>query len=330
MSRKEEISHIRKLFSSSDDLPWGGTVEGLTLWLLRPWRPTMDVGDGAVALSYVGLGAGPRVERWSAPLQAPEWLRGEGWWAPPLYSPQRAIARDFPIGTCTTTRGSTALGKSPSRPSHSQLTVPISTSPKVTSLYDRPIRLAWTGLRQRGQGTPKDRRGRPAFNTHTYPTKRHRSTVETRQQSCPGATAWLHSCHYARTSPAIPAMGCLIRQKRQTSPQAQIFTSPDVGLTLGYNFCLARRRACPRAQISALPNAEFDLGCCLCLARARPRLPAPPRIPQASTPPSVAHVREASTIASGRLLPRPSRALTSISVAKESQRHLAQGHWRTP
>jgi predicted transglutaminase-like cysteine proteinase len=45
------------------------------------------------------------------------------------------------------------------------------------------------------------------------------------------------------------------------------------------------------------------------------RPPAPPRIPRAVTPLIVAHVRDGSSNASGRLAPRPSRALTSINAA---------------
>jgi hypothetical protein len=45
------------------------------------------------------------------------------------------------------------------------------------------------------------------------------------------------------------------------------------------------------------------------------RPPAPPRIPRAATPLIVAHIRDGSSNASGRLAPRPSRALTSINAA---------------
>jgi hypothetical protein len=80
----------------------------------------------------------------------------------------------------------------------------------------------------------------------------------------------------------------------------------------------------PWAQNSASPDAGLALGHHLRLARARPWLPAPPRIPQTATPLTVAHVRENSAIALGRLLTRPSSALTLISAAKDTQRHPTQ------
>jgi hypothetical protein len=79
----------------------------------------------------------------------------------------------------------------------------------------------------------------------------------------------------------------------------------------------------PRAQNSASPDARLALGYHLRLALAWPRLHAPTRIPQTTTLSTVAHVRRSSTIALGRLLPHPSWALTSISVAKDTQHHLA-------
>jgi hypothetical protein len=55
-----------------------GTAVGLGLWLLGPYRPTTDVGDGAVALSSVVPEAGAWSEQCSGPLRAPKRLRGEG------------------------------------------------------------------------------------------------------------------------------------------------------------------------------------------------------------------------------------------------------------
>jgi hypothetical protein len=72
----------------------------------------------------------------------------------------------------------------------------------------------------------------------------------------------------------------------------------------------------PRAPTSASLDAEFGLRWFLCLARARPRLPTPPRVPRAATPPIVAHVRDGSTNASERLPPHPSRALTLINATR--------------
>jgi hypothetical protein len=107
-----------------------------------------------------------------------------------------------------------------------------------------------------------------------------------------------------------PWMGHLIRRKSRQTLRHKTSPHPTLGL--------------PSGAISASPDAELALRHHLRLARARPRLPAPPRIPQTTTPLTMAHVRENSTIASGRLPPRPSLALTSISATKDTQRHPTQ------
>jgi hypothetical protein len=56
--QKKEASHIRKLFLWSTTYPERGTTIGLSLWLLRPRHLAMDVGDGAVSLSYMGSEGG--------------------------------------------------------------------------------------------------------------------------------------------------------------------------------------------------------------------------------------------------------------------------------
>ncbi|PWZ27654.1 hypothetical protein Zm00014a_042953 [Zea mays] len=104
-------------------------------------------------------------------------------------------------------------------------------------------------------------------------------------------------------------MGHLIRRKSRLALGRRI----PPHLTLGS----------PSGAISISTDVELTLGCCLRLARARPRLPAPPRIPQVTISPAMANVRESLKIASRRLLPRPSEALASMSAAKDSQRHPA-------
>jgi hypothetical protein len=130
---------------------------------------------------------------------------------------------------------------------------------------------------------------------------RHSDTGAQRQQDSSHVQAQQHD--YTCTTMRACRLLCLDETpnttKEQTGPQAQNSASPDAGLALGHR---------------------------LRLARARPRLPAPPRIPQTTTLLTMAHVRENSTIFTGRLPPRPSLALTSISASKDTPRHPSQGH----
>jgi hypothetical protein len=64
----------------------------------------------------------------------------------------------------------------------------------------------------------------------------------------------------------------------------------------------------PRPTLGSTSGAVFRL------ARARPRRPAPPRIPQEATLSTLVHVKEDSVMTSGRLSPRLSPALLSVSV----------------
>jgi hypothetical protein len=107
------------------------------------------------------------------------------------------------------------------------------------------------------------------------------------------------------------------------TPMGHLITTEIVDQPSGANIRLARRWVRPWAQYLSRPMLISSSGAVSALSRAQPRLPAPPRIPQAATPPTMIHVRKGSTIASERLLPRPSRALTSISAAKESQHYPA-------
>jgi hypothetical protein len=56
-----------------------------------------------------------------------------------------------------------------------------------------------------------------------------------------GRNSMIMPRYCTRMLPAIPLMGHLIRQEKQTGPQAQIFVSSDTEFGLGRNLCLARR-----------------------------------------------------------------------------------------
>ena len=56
-----------------------------------------------------------------------------------------------------------------------------------------------------------------------------------------GRNSMIMPRYCTRMLPAIPLMGHLIRQEKQIGPRAQISASPDAGLALKRNLCLAQR-----------------------------------------------------------------------------------------
>jgi hypothetical protein len=99
--------------------------------------------------------------------------------------------------------------------------------------------------------------------------------------------------------------GHLIRQKNRPGHGRKTLSRPMSGL--------------PSDTISTSPDDGLALGHRLHLARVWPRLLAPPRILQTTTLSTVARVRKNMTVSSGRLPPRPSLALSSISAPNITQ-----------